>query len=187
MGRLLTHRWIHFILLFVLLLGAVHYSGSPSRWRKEMQALVFDELNTMYPREESGQVLIIDIDDDSLMKIGQWPWPRTYVADLVTNLTTLGAKAIAFDGVLAEADRSSPRFVAQNLPREERFKALEEEIRRLPDHDDILAKAIKDSRIFISAFTYATYSQTPRKPRLSKQILVKKNARARISKTLGRF
>ncbi|MCB1722050.1 MAG: CHASE2 domain-containing protein [Alphaproteobacteria bacterium] len=174
MGRLLTHRWIHFILLFALLLGAVYYSGSQARWRKEMQALVFDELNTMYPREESGQVLIIDIDDDSLMKIGQWPWPRTYVADLVTNLTALGAKAIAFDGVLAEDDRSSPRFVAQNLPHEERFKALEEEIRRLPDHDDILAKAIKDSGIFISAFTYATYSQTPRKPRLSKQILVKK-------------
>ncbi|MCB9982462.1 MAG: adenylate/guanylate cyclase domain-containing protein [Rhodospirillales bacterium] len=175
MGRLLTHRWIHFLLLFGLLLGAVYYSGSQDRWRKEMQALVFDGLNAMYPREESGQVVIVDIDDDSLLKIGQWPWPRTAVADLVTNLTALGAKVIAFDGVLAEPDRSSPRFVAENLPDEERFTALESEIKALPDHDDLLAQAIEDSGIFVSGFTFGSYSQLPRKPRLTKPFLIKKN------------
>lgn len=187
MIRFLTHRWIHFALLFALLLGAVYYSGSQDRWRKEMQSLVFDELNALYPRETSGQVLIVDIDDDSLLEIGQWPWPRTDVASLVTNLTALGAKVIAFDGVLAEPDRSSPRFVAENLPDEERFKTLAEEIKKLPDHDEVLASAIKKSGIFVSGFTYGSYSQMPRKPRITKPILIRKSDRTEFLERSERF
>ncbi len=187
MIRFLTNRWIHFALLFALLLGAVYYSGSQDRWRKGMQSLVFDELNALYPRDASGEVLIVDIDDDSLLEIGQWPWPRTDVAELVTNLTSLGAKVIAFDGVLAEPDRSSPRFVAENLPDDERFEALSEEIKTLPDHDELLAEAIKKSGIFVSGFTYGSYSQVPRKPRVTKPILVRKSDRVEFIERSERF
>ena len=105
MAKFLTNRWVHFSILILMLLAAVFYSDSDVRWRKEMQNLVFDTLNRAYPREASRDVVIINIDDDSLERIGQWPWPRTVIADLVTNLTALGVKVIAFDGVLAEPDR----------------------------------------------------------------------------------
>jgi CHASE2 domain-containing sensor protein len=52
--------------------------------------------------------VIIDIDEDSLSSYGQWPWPRTRIAELVTRLTELGALAIAFDIIFAEPDRLSP-------------------------------------------------------------------------------
>ena len=175
MMRFLTNRWVHFILLFSFLLFAVFNSASPARWHKEMQYYAFDTLNALFPREASGEVYIVDIDDDSLQSIGQWPWPRTVIAELVENLTDLGAKVIAFDGVLAEPDRSSPRFVAQNLPKNDDFKGVKEKINSLPDHDEVLAEAIKNTGIFVSAFTHGSYSQTPRKPRLTKPILVRKN------------
>ncbi|MEM7650852.1 MAG: adenylate/guanylate cyclase domain-containing protein [Pseudomonadota bacterium] len=168
-------------------MSAIYYSGSQQRWRQEMQALVFDELNAIYPRTPSGEVVIVDIDDDSLMKIGQWPWPRTDVAALVTNLTDLGARVIAFDGVLAEPDRSSPRFVTENLPEEERFETLAQEIQSLPDHDEILAQAIKESEIFVSGFTYGTYSQVPRKPRIIKPMLIKKSDKEEFIEHAERF
>jgi adenylate cyclase len=140
----------------------------------EMQSLVFDELNQIYPREPSGQVVIVDIDDDSLQIQGQWPWPRTTVADLVTNLTEMGAAVIAFDGVLAEADRSSPHFMAERLKGDARFEGVSEQLEALPDHDDLLAQAIKDSGIFVAGFTYGSYTQVPRPPRLAKPILAKR-------------
>lgn len=173
--RILTNRWIQFALLFVFLLGAVYYSGSNERWRKEIQYLVFDTLNQFYPREASGQVVIVDIDDESLLEIGQWPWPRTAIADLTTNLTALGAKVIAFDGLLAEPDRSSPHAMLQSLPEDEGFEAIKAEIGSLPDHDEVLAQAIKDSGIFVSGFTYSSYTQYPRKPAILKPILVKRS------------
>ena len=187
MIRLLTNRWIHFVLLLSLLMGAVYYSGSQQRWRKEMQALVFDELNALYPRDPSGEVVIVDIDDDSLLNIGQWPWPRTEVAKLVDGLTALGAKVIAFDGVLAEPDRSSPRFVSENLPDEERFVNLAKEIQALPDHDEILAHTILRSGIFVSGFTYGSYSQVPRKPRLAKSLIIKRSDKADFIERSERF
>ena len=54
---------------------------------------------------------IVDIDDASLARIGQWPWPRTQLAELLERLTQAGAAAIAFDMVFAERDRSSPEQV----------------------------------------------------------------------------
>jgi adenylate cyclase len=185
--RFITNRWIHFILLFVLLLASVYHSGSNARWRKEMQSLVFDQLNQLYPRESSGQVVIVDIDDDSLLKFGQWPWPRTTVAKLVDNLTAAGAKVIAFDGVLAEPDRSSPHFLLESLPAEERFAALVPEIEKLPDHDELLAQAIARSGIFVSGFTYGSYTQQPRPPYLTKAILIKKDDKAEFIAHSERF
>lgn len=187
MGRFLTHRWIHFLLLFILLMGAVYHSGSQQRWRKEMQSLVFDELNAMYPREPSGQVIIVDIDDDSLLHIGQWPWPRNTIADLVTNLTAMGATVIAFDGLLAEPDRSSPRYAVESLPKDERFADIRAEIAALPDHDDLLARAVEESKKFVAGFTYGSYSQVPRKPRLTKQILIRKSDKEAFIEHAERF
>lgn len=174
MMRFFTNRWIHFILLAALLLASIYHSGSNARWRKEMQSLVFDTLNELYPRDPSGQVIIVDIDDDSLLKLGQWPWPRTTIAEIVTKLTEDGARVIAFDGVLAEPDRSSPQYVLESLPKDERFSEVEKEILELPNHDEILAKTIEQSGIFVSGFTYGSYTQQPRPPYLSKQILIKR-------------
>jgi adenylate cyclase len=68
------------------------------------------------PQPDSGQVVIIDIDEKSLTGLGQWPWPRNLMADLTATLISHHAKAIGFDIVFAEKDRSSPSFYFKNLP-----------------------------------------------------------------------
>ncbi len=180
MSGFFVHRWFHFFLLLALLSASIIYSFSETAWRKEMQYLVFDGLNKKSPRAASEQILILDIDDDSLMALGQWPWPRTIIAEIVTNLTQMGAKVIAFDGVLAEPDSSSPDLIAKRLPQEPRFDGLRAELATLESHDDILARAIKDSGIFVSAFTYGSYAQTTHKPLIKKPILIKKKDRAQF-------
>ena len=93
-------------------------------------------------------VVIVDIDEESLRKLGQWPWPRTRVADLITRLTKLGAAAIAFDVVFSEPDRLSPALAADV------FRDLDEEtrnkLRALPSNDQVMADAIS-SRGWCSA------------------------------------
>ena len=71
--------------------------------------LVFDQYNRWQPRDEQGSpVVFIDIDEDSLSRIGQFPWPRSVFADLVDRMTNYGAAAIAFDILFTEADRTAP-------------------------------------------------------------------------------
>src|SRR5215475_2667323 len=77
---------------------------------QELRLRTFDTFQVIDPRVKTIRpVTIVDIDERSLAdpKLGQWPWPRTRIADIVTNLSRLGAVVIAFDGVFADAIRNS--------------------------------------------------------------------------------
>src|SRR5271154_5042825 len=70
---------------------------------QELRVRTFDTFQRIDPRVKTARpVAIVDIDEPSLKKLGQWPWPRTYMADMVINLANLGALAIAFDVVFSE-------------------------------------------------------------------------------------
>jgi adenylate cyclase len=115
---------------------------------EELRVRTFDIFQVIQPREVSERpVVIVDIDEKSLKTLGQWPWPRTRVADLITRLTELGAAAIGFDIVFAEPDRLSPGLAAdafRNLDEETRQK-----LRALPSNDQVLADAIRQSRVVL--------------------------------------
>jgi len=70
----------------------------------------FDILQRILPRDYDPDlpVRVVDIDERSLANWGQWPWPRTLVAQMVKNLGDYGAAAIAFDMLFVEPDRYSP-------------------------------------------------------------------------------
>jgi adenylate cyclase len=109
---------------------------------EEVHLRTFDLLQLLRPRVQTARpVLIADIDEASLKAIGQWPWPRTIVADLVTRLHALGAVAIGFDIVFAEPDRLSPAVAVSS------FRGLDDATRdkltALPSNDAVLAEAIK--------------------------------------------
>jgi len=107
---------------------------------EEIRLRVFDNYQRLAPREsEISAVRVVDIDDESLSKIGQWPWPRTLVADLIGNLSTAGAVAIGLDIIFPEPDRTSPAQAAKLWPQAEELKAL---LARLPDHDALLAEVL---------------------------------------------
>jgi len=67
------------------------------------------------PQEVTGQVVIVDIDNKSLSRHGQWPWPRNVVARLIDELAARQPAAILLDIVFAEADRTSPLTLIPKL------------------------------------------------------------------------
>jgi adenylate cyclase len=117
---------------------------------EELRVRTFDGFQRIDPRTKTARpVTIVDIDEQSLAdpRLGQWPWPRTRIADIVTNLTRLGAVVIAFDAVFSEPDRLNPDIAADtfgNLDEEMRTR-----LRALPSNDKILADAIRSSRVVL--------------------------------------
>lgn len=104
---------------------------------------LFDQYQRWHPRDYSDvPVRIVDIDDDSLNRLGQWPWPRTRVAELVEKLNTAGAAAIGFDVLFAEADRTSPKAMAAEWSLK---GPLRQSLEVLPDHDQVLANSLNEA------------------------------------------
>ena len=104
-----------------------------------------DLVSRLHPwQPEASRVLVADIDDASLRRLGQWPWPRSTVAALVRRLQDLGAAAIAFDVVFAEPDRTSPATLAAEW--RQRF-GWQAPTGTLPDFDAELAAAVARGRV----------------------------------------
>ncbi len=77
----------------------------------------FDYLQRINPRAYASlPVRIVDIDEASLASLGQWPWPRDQIGDLVTRLhDDYGAAVVVFDVLFSEPDRLSPsRILARS-------------------------------------------------------------------------
>ncbi|GAB3190915.1 CHASE2 domain-containing protein [Hydrogenophaga aquatica] len=107
----------------------------------------FDQYQRWQPRPYAeAPVRIIDIDEASLERLGQWPWPRTRIAELVQRVGEAGAAALAFDVVFAEPDRTSPRTVSALWPLP---PAARDALAALPDHDEVLAAALRENDVVL--------------------------------------
>jgi adenylate cyclase len=164
MIKVLTNRWFHMALLFFLLLAAVYYSGSKHDLRTRLQYATFDTFNKILPRPATDQVVIVDLDEESIKELGQWPWPRTTMAKLVDQLHAMGAKVIAFDIVFAESDRTSPVKISENLPDDPIYDSVRAGLKTLPDNDTQFANSIQNAGNVVMGFTRARREETQRKP-----------------------
>jgi len=155
--------WWTFIVPSVILVLAVGLRIANSPLLEESQLRVFDAFQRWHPRTfQQAPVRIVDIDDESLSRLGQWPWPRTLIAQLVKRLSDLGASVSVFDVVFAEPDRTSPSHVLPLWPSTPAIEALRADVDALPDHDRLLAQAITDANV-VTAFTL-THQPSSREP-----------------------
>lgn len=101
-------------------------------------------LRKVHTDPKTDKVAIVDLDDDSLAKKGQWPWPRHRVAKLTENLFKAGAAVVAFDVVFAEKDRTSPASVQTDV---KNSFGVEMKMEGLPanlaDFDELFADIIR--------------------------------------------
>ncbi len=95
-------------------------------------------------RQPSPVPALIAIDDTSLTRLGQWPWPRNVLGALVARLREAGADVVVLDLILSTRDRTSPILLLDDLRRD---SGLDLDLKGLPlaslDHDQILAEALR--------------------------------------------
>ena len=79
-------------------------------------------LDSLQVRTASGQpatgTVAVDIDDDSLSALGQWPWPRYRIAQLIERIAAAHPSAIAMDIVFPEPDRTSLAGIERTFKRD---------------------------------------------------------------------
>ncbi len=146
MARVRGPSWLLAVLL-VLLVGL-----RIADWRPFVLARdnLFDLYQTTAPAAPSSdKVVVIEIDEASLVALGQWPWSRAVMAALTRRLTEAGA-IVGFDLVFVEPDRLSPDRLAQALAYVD--PALVRALAAGPNTDTMFAQAIGAGRVVLPEF-----------------------------------
>src|SRR5438046_7122560 len=133
--RYLYRHLPHLVPLPILAAAFIGWLAEPAMLA-QFRLNVFDEYIRLRPRQyEPTPVRIVDIDEDSLQRFGQWPWPRTLLAKLVDRLNELGAAAIAFDILFIDADRTTPSRLVESIKEIAPDDPLVARFNAMPDHD----------------------------------------------------
>ena len=154
--------WAYVLLVSVVLIGATALRIADPFSLQALRLVAFDYYQRLEPQayDPSLPVRIVDIDEESLAKVGQWPWPRTIVADLLNRLISDGAATVAFDILFAEPDQTSPEQLVKRLTPEE-AKLMAPLIASRQSHDAILAGAIGNAPTVLATLLTNGATATP--------------------------
>ncbi|MGB3211137.1 MAG: CHASE2 domain-containing protein [Desulforhopalus sp.] len=101
------------ILLTVFLSGIYHFQVKViESINLKVTDIIFSTVEAPAPALD---IVTVAIDEASLEKYGQWPWPRYRFARLLEKINAGGAESIGIDIIFAEQDRTSPQLWKENL------------------------------------------------------------------------
>ena len=146
-----SQRLIYLSLVFILIGGVILVRYLDPFFVRALRLVAFDHYQQIAPEKYNPDlpVRIVDIDEKSLAMIGQWPWPRTIVRDLLLGLASKGAAVVAFDVLFAEPDRTSIEAIVKQLPPDQ-ASAVAAATAGQPSNDELFAEALKDTPSVLS-------------------------------------
>ena len=139
------HRNYLFFLVVLLLLISLKILN-PS-FIKSVSYLSFDLYQKVFAEKKESEVVIIDIDEKSLGKFGQFPWNRLVFAKILDQLNKSNPKAIGFDIFFTEKDRQSPEAIIKS------YNLIPSDIasiEKLKSPDDVFSEKLKENNSIIA-------------------------------------
>jgi adenylate cyclase len=141
----MLNRASHFyaVVVLAILAVAIVIRFADPFFVQALRLIAFDSYQLLKPAEYDPDlpVRVVDIDEASLQRVGQWPWSRVTMADLLAELTNQGAAVVAFDVLFSEPDRTSPEELMKLLTPEE-AEAIAPVVADRPSHDQMFAEVI---------------------------------------------
>ncbi len=138
-----TNYFVFLILLVFLILIKII---NPA-FVKSISYLSFDLYQKVFAEKKDSDVVIIDIDENSLGKFGQFPWNRKVFADILDRINESNPKAIGFDIFFTEKDKQSPDEIIKSYDLVPSDMA---ELQNLQSPDEIFSEKLKQSKSIIA-------------------------------------
>ncbi len=130
------------LLVFLILIKIINPA-----FVKSISYLSFDLYQKVFAEKKDSEVVIIDIDENSLGKFGQFPWNRKVFADILDKINESNPKAIGFDIFFTEKDKQSPDEIIKS------YGLVPSDIAKLQNlksPDEIFSEKLKQSKSIIA-------------------------------------
>ncbi len=154
------HRLRFMLSLAVIVLMLLHVSDAlPQKFIQKLENYTYDvRLNWLMPNTVDNRIVIVDIDEKSLLEQGRWPWPRNKMATLMNLLfDTYHINTLGFDVVFAEKDESSglknlELMQQQYLKDDASFADALVKIKPQLDYDALFAESFKNRKVVLGYY-----------------------------------
>ena len=160
----ITRLALSALILLALLLNTTGIVEYP--FVKQLENWTYDaRLNFTRPNTIDDRIVIVDIDESSLARVGRWPWGRDKLGIFVDNLFDYyQASTVGFDIVFAEKDESSGLAAFENLANSELsdnegYQQAFKKIRPGLQHDRIFANSLKDRNVVMGYYFKAKIAE----------------------------
>ncbi|MGB8857238.1 MAG: adenylate/guanylate cyclase domain-containing protein [Burkholderiales bacterium] len=163
LGQLKRHAFR--IIIGLLAVLAVYLDATQpanQRYVSKIEDALYDyRINLARQRDKFESIVILDFDEKSLAKEGQWPWSRNKLAALLDQLFDhYGVAVLGFDVVFPEPDRSSGLEVLRGLGNKElkdipQFQTSLSELSGQLDYNRLFATKLK-SRAVVLGYSFQT-------------------------------
>jgi adenylate cyclase len=159
----ITRRWAAIALarrgrpfaILVLAVVAVLVATTEPRPVEALRHAGFDAYQRLLPRvRQAAPAVIVEIDERSLARHGQWPWPRSLLAHLVERVQAGKPFAVGLDLIFPERDRLSPDVMVEGLSgagAEDLYARLKSQ----PGNDALFARALSTVPSVLGVAGYA--------------------------------
>ena len=150
-------KYSNYFTFLVVLLLLISLKIINQSFIKSVSYLSFDLYQKVFAEKKDSDVLIIDIDENSLGKFGQFPWNRTVFAKILDQVNTSDPKAIGFDIFFTEKDKQSPEEIIKS------YNLIPNNVKdflNLKSPDDVLSEKLKESKSVIAVLGSAVPSHS---------------------------
>ncbi len=156
---------VQLLVAALFLAGAVAVRVGDGFAVQALRLLGFDLYQRVLPAEPlpDSPITVVDIDEESLKAVGQWPWSRTIVGDLTRKLAEAGAAAIVFDVLFSEPDQTSPEEIVKRLPPADASRVAAA-LAPGPTHDEAFAATLATTPAVVSLSLSTAPSPPPALP-----------------------
>ena len=164
-------KYNNYLIFFVLLILLIALKIVNPSFIKSISFISFDLYQKAFPLEkQDSNVVIIDIDEKSLGKFGQFPWSRSVFAKIIDQVNTSEPKAIGFDIFFTEKDKQSPEEVIKA------YSLIPNDVvqfQNIKGHDEIFREGLEKSKSVIAVLgsnvsSHGTYDRSAKAKFLSK-------------------
>ena len=113
--KVFLQKYTNYLIFFLILLLLITLKILNPPFIKSVSYLSFDLYQKVFVEKKDSDVVIIDIDEQSLGKFGQFPWNRKVFAKIIDQVNSSNPKAIGFDIFLLKKINNHLRQLSNHM------------------------------------------------------------------------
>ena len=167
LNNLITHPFIeknlNYISFSIILLILIIVRIQNPEFVKSISSISFDSYQKIFKyNEKQDDIVIVDIDEPSLAKFGQFPWGRNVFSKILENINKENPKSVGFDIFFSEKDKQSPEEIIKTYSIED--ADIKNALQSIEGHDEKFQKTLKETKSVLAVFgslvpTKGTYNR----------------------------